>query len=70
MYLQYNLKEDYNRTTAPKRAANYFRYIDKSVEELDQEVNIINHDHYSHLHYTNKVANMTVLQLLMNHLAG
>ena len=50
MYLQYNLKEDYNRTTAPKRAANYFRYIDKSVEELDQEVTYTHTHTHTHTH--------------------
>ena len=35
---QFQVKQSYNKTLAPKRAASYFRYIEKSLEELDQEV--------------------------------
>ena len=37
---QFQVKQSYNKTLAPKRAASYFRYIEKSLEELDQEVNV------------------------------
>ena len=35
---QFQVKQSYNKSVAPKRAASYFRYIEKSPEELDQEV--------------------------------
>ena len=35
---QFQVKQSYNKSLAPKRAASYFRYIEKSLEELDQEV--------------------------------
>ncbi|XP_063686212.1 bromodomain-containing protein 1-like isoform X2 [Bolinopsis microptera] len=35
---QFQVKQSYNKTLAPKRAASYFRYIEKSLEELDQEI--------------------------------
>ena len=35
---QFEVKQSYNKSVAPKRAASYFRYIEKSPEELDQEV--------------------------------